>query len=267
MTAGSSGDSRTGSSKSFSSSSGSALEARIPRRIRAVPEALEQLRVVDGGHQVVARYVLQVASRGRDVVSRDDLGCAGREVRGVDGFAEGHRGDDLPFGRLRRELDPAVGLASRGGQGVEALAALRAVDGAPAGTGRAHLRRDDQHPQEQIDDDCREEVHLDRGVGQREWPPQVEVLVIEEQERGESGEADDGEFARCRPSLPRPVTAQRIPPSGPTPKESGPPQGGRTTPGGIYLLDGGRPDIKNEKEGMKYIRLPGRSGGVGWRMR
>src|SRR2546425_10529695 len=264
---GSSGDSRTGSSKSFSSSSGSALEARIPRRIRAVPEALEQVRVVDRGHQVAARYVLQVASRGRDIVSRNGLGRAGREVRGVHGLPQGHRGDDLSLGGLRRQLDPTVCIASRGGQGVEALSALWAEDRASMRASRAHCGRDDQHPQEQIDNDCREEVRLDRGGGQRERPPQVEVLVIEEQERGESGEADDGEFPRCRPSLPRPVTAQRIPPSGPTPKESGPPQGGRTTPGGIYLLDGGRPDIKNEKEGMKYIRLPGRSGGVGWRMR
>src|SRR2546427_7721735 len=266
MTAGSSGDSRTGSSRNSSSSSGSALDSRIPRRIRAVPEALEQVRVVDRGHQVAARYVLQVASRGRDIVSRNGLGRAGREVRGVHGLPQGHRGDNLSLGGLRRQLDPAVGIASRGGQGVEALSALWAVDRASMRASRAHCGRDDQHPQEQIDDDSREEVRLDWGVGQRERPPQVEVLVIEEQERSKSGEADDGEFPR-RPSLARPVTAQRIPPSGPTPKESGPPQGGRTTPGGIYLLDGGRPDIKNEKEGMKYIRLPGRSGGVGWRMR
>src|SRR5713226_4818704 len=102
-------------------------------------------------------------------------------MRGIDGLAEGYRGDDLSFGRLRRELDPAMGVASRGGQGVEALSALRASDLAPAGAGRAHLRGDDQHPQEQIDDDRREEVRLDRGVRQGERLPQVEVLVIEEQ--------------------------------------------------------------------------------------
>src|SRR2546423_871551 len=107
-----------------------------------MPKALKQLRVVDRGHQVAARYVLQIASRGR-------------------------------------------------------------------------------------------------GVGERERPPQVEVLVIQEQERSESGEADDGEFPRCRPSLAHPETAQRIPPSGPTPKESGPPQGRRTTPGRKYLWTAG----------------------------
>src|SRR2546427_8646329 len=245
---GSSGDSRTGSSKSFSSSSGSALEARIPRRIRAVPEALEQVRVVDRGHQVAARYVLQVASRGRDIVSRNGLGRAGREVRGVHGLPQGHRGDNLSLGGLRRQLDPTVCLASRGGQGVEALSALWAVDRASMRASRAHLRRDNQHPQEQIDDDCREEVRLDWGVGQRERPPQVEVLVIEEQERSKSGEADDGEFPR-RPSLARPVAAQRIPPSGPTPKESGPPQRGRTTPGRKYLWTAGERLSKMRRRG------------------
>src|SRR2546426_11264194 len=113
---------------------------------------------------------------------------------------------------------------------------------------RAHCGRDDQHPQEQIDDDSREEVRLDWGVGQRERPPQVEVLVIEEQERSKSGEADDGEFPR-RPSLARPVTAQRIPPSEPTPMESGPPQGGRTTPGRKYLWTAGDRISKMRRRG------------------
>src|SRR5437870_3125089 len=140
-------------------------------------------------------------------------------------------------------------LASRGGQGVEALPALRAVDRAATRAGRAHFRRDDQHPQEQVDDDRREEVGFDRGVGQRERPPQVEVLVIQEQERSESGEADDGEFPPCRPSLARSVTAQRIPPSGPTPKESGPPQGRRTTPGRKYLWTAGERLSKMRRRG------------------
>src|SRR2546422_298880 len=42
--------------------------------------------------------------------------------------------------------------------------------------------------------------------------------------------------------------------------------GRRTTPAGIYLLDGRRAAIKNEKEGMKYIRFPGRSGASRWRI-
>src|SRR5207245_5661526 len=45
-----------------------------------------------------------------------------------------------------------------------------------------------------------------------------------------------------------------------------PSSGRRTTPAGIYLLDGRRADIKNEKEGMKYIRFPGRSGASRWRI-
>src|SRR5438094_2091581 len=40
----------------------------------------------------------------------------------------------------------------------------------------------------------------------------------------------------------------------------------RTTPAEIYLLDGRRAAIKNEKEGMKYIRFPGRSGASRWRI-
>src|SRR5947209_18602685 len=103
-----------------------------------MPKALEQLRVVDRGHQVAARYVLQIASRGRDVVPRNDRGRAGREMRGVQGFAEGHRGDDLSFGVLRRKLDQAVGIASCGRQGVEAWNAHRSV-------GRADWRGGQEH--------------------------------------------------------------------------------------------------------------------------
>src|SRR2546426_12077742 len=170
-------------------------------------------------------------------------------MRGVHGLAERHRGDDLSFGGLGRELIRGVAFASRGGQGVEALSALRAGARAPERAGGAHSRRDDQHPQEQVDHNRREEVRLDRRVGQRERAPQVEVLVIEEQERSKSGEADDGEFPRSRPSLARPVTAQRIPPSGPTPKESGPPQRRRTTPGVIYLWTAGEQLSKMRRRG------------------
>src|SRR3989442_2746947 len=57
-----------------------------------------------------------------------------------------------------------------------------------------------------------------------------------------------------------------FPPTGPTfarnPDLLGTTHGsGRDIP-----LDGGRADIKNEKEGMKYIRFPGRSGARRWRI-
>src|SRR2546430_7861243 len=57
-----------------------------------------------------------------------------------------------------------------------------------------------------------------------------------------------------------------FPPIGPTFARNPALLGRRTTPAGIYLLDGRRAAIKNEKEGMKYIRFPGRSGASRWRI-
>src|SRR6059036_1888502 len=57
-----------------------------------------------------------------------------------------------------------------------------------------------------------------------------------------------------------------FPPIGPTFARNPALLGRRTTPAGIYLLDGRRAAIKNEKEGMKYIRFPVRSGASRWRI-
>src|SRR2546427_9572338 len=70
--------------------------------------------------------------------------------------------------------------------------------------------------------------------------------------------------AERRSRIPKPLNG--FPPTGPTfarnPALLGTTHGsGRDIP-----LDGGRADIKNEKEGMKYIRFPGRSGARRWRI-
>src|SRR5437899_6875968 len=70
--------------------------------------------------------------------------------------------------------------------------------------------------------------------------------------------------AERRPRVPKPVNG--FPPTGPTFARNPALLGRRTTPAGIYLLAGRRADIKNEKEGMKYIRFPGRSGASRWRI-
>src|SRR5207249_9789252 len=57
-----------------------------------------------------------------------------------------------------------------------------------------------------------------------------------------------------------------FPPIGPTFARNPALLGRRTTPARIYLMDGQRAAIKNEKEGMKYIRFPGRSGASRWRI-
>src|SRR2546428_4146313 len=70
--------------------------------------------------------------------------------------------------------------------------------------------------------------------------------------------------AERRSRVRKPVNG--FPPTGPTfarnPALLGTTHGsGRDIP-----LDGGRADIQNEKEGMKYIRFPGRSGARRWRI-
>src|SRR5438445_2445365 len=70
--------------------------------------------------------------------------------------------------------------------------------------------------------------------------------------------------AERRSRIPKPLNG--FPPTGPTfarnPALLGTTHGsGRDIP-----LDGRRADIKNEKEGMKYIRFPGRSGARRWRI-
>src|SRR3989441_10617148 len=90
--------------------------------------------------------------------------------------------------------------------------------------------------------------------------------MIHEEEGRQAGEADDRKFACRRASLAGPEACQRIPSDrADLRKESGPP---RTThdSGRDIPLDGGRADIKNEKEGMKYIRFPGRNGASRWRI-
>src|SRR2546426_8782786 len=57
-----------------------------------------------------------------------------------------------------------------------------------------------------------------------------------------------------------------FPPIGPTFARNPALLGRRTTPAGIYLLDRRRAAIKNEKEGMKYIRFPGRRVVSRWRI-
>src|SRR2546427_11300795 len=57
-----------------------------------------------------------------------------------------------------------------------------------------------------------------------------------------------------------------FPPSGPTFARNPALLGRRTTPAEIYLLAGRRAAIKTEKEGLKYIRFPGRSGASRWRI-
>src|SRR5438128_7219092 len=70
--------------------------------------------------------------------------------------------------------------------------------------------------------------------------------------------------AERRSRVPKPVNG--FPPTGPTFARNPALLGRRTTPAGIYLLDRRRADIKNEKEGMKYIRFPDRSGASRWRI-
>src|SRR6266581_5733426 len=70
--------------------------------------------------------------------------------------------------------------------------------------------------------------------------------------------------AECRSRVRKLVNG--FPPIGPTFARNLALLGQRTTSGRIYLWTKARADIKNEKEGMKYIRFPGRSGASRWRI-
>src|SRR2546425_10181669 len=70
--------------------------------------------------------------------------------------------------------------------------------------------------------------------------------------------------AERRSRVRKPVNG--FPPSGPTFARNPALLGTKHDSGRDIPLDGGRADIKNEKEGMKYIRFPGRTGASRWRI-
>src|SRR3989449_11305138 len=70
--------------------------------------------------------------------------------------------------------------------------------------------------------------------------------------------------AERRSRVRKPVNG--CPPSGPTFARNPALLGTTRDSGRDIPLDGGRADIKNEKEGMKYIRFPGRTGASRWRI-
>src|SRR5207249_787835 len=75
------------------------------------------------------------------------------------------------------------------------------------------------------DHDRREEVGLDGRVREGERSAQIQVLMIDEEERCQAGEADDRQFACRRASLAGPEACQRIPSDrADLHKESGPPR-------------------------------------------
>src|SRR5438309_3180142 len=70
--------------------------------------------------------------------------------------------------------------------------------------------------------------------------------------------------AERRSRVRKPVNG--FPPTGPTFARNPALLGTTHDSGRDIPLDGRRADIKNEKEGMKYIRFPGRSGASRWRI-
>src|SRR2546430_14642921 len=70
--------------------------------------------------------------------------------------------------------------------------------------------------------------------------------------------------AERRSRVRKPVNG--FPPTGPTFTRNPAPLGTTHDSRRDIPLDGRRADIKNEKEGMKYIRFPGRNGASRWRI-